>query len=74
MFLYREALRTFLYTYKHGLGTKYGISSISLYLFGISDERGVTNEFAGNLSDWCTAHEHAQYIGLLDNISKFAKM
>lgn len=38
------------------------------------DERGVDNEFVDQLSDWCTAHEHAQYIGLLAAIEKFAKM
>jgi len=38
------------------------------------DERGVTNDFVEGLSDWCTAHEHSQYINLLQEIEKFAKM
>jgi len=38
------------------------------------EERGVSNEFVGKLSDWCTAHEHSQYINLLQEIEKFAKM
>jgi len=38
------------------------------------EERGVSNEFAGQLADWCTAHEHSQYINLLQEIEKFAKM
>ena len=40
----------------------------------IAEERGVSNEFAGQLADWCTAHEHSQYINLLQEIEKFAKM
>jgi len=38
------------------------------------DERGVTNDFVEGLSDWCTAHEHSQYINLLQEIEKFVKM
>jgi len=38
------------------------------------DERGVDNEFVDKLADWCTAHEHSQYINLLQDIEKFAKM
>lgn len=38
------------------------------------DERGVTNDFVEGLSDWCTAHEHSQYINLLQEIEKFTKM
>ena len=29
------------------------------------EERGVNSEFADNLSEWCSAHEHSQYINLL---------
>jgi complement component 1 Q subcomponent-binding protein len=38
------------------------------------EERGVTSEFADNLSEWCSAHEHSQYINLLQEIEKFAKL
>ncbi|XP_023331539.1 complement component 1 Q subcomponent-binding protein, mitochondrial [Eurytemora carolleeae] len=38
------------------------------------EERGVNSEFADNLSEWCSAHEHSQYINLLQEIEKFAKM
>eukprot|EP00088_Acartia_fossae_P064071 TRINITY_DN786_c0_g1_i11.p1 TRINITY_DN786_c0_g1~~TRINITY_DN786_c0_g1_i11.p1 ORF type:complete len:245 (+),score=64.43 TRINITY_DN786_c0_g1_i11:62-796(+) len=38
------------------------------------EERGVDNNFADKLADWCTAHEHGQYINLLQEIEKFAKM
>jgi hypothetical protein len=30
-----------------------------------TEERGVDNNFAEALSAWCSAHEHAQYINLL---------
>jgi hypothetical protein len=30
-----------------------------------AEERGVDNNFAEALSAWCSAHEHAQYINLL---------
>jgi hypothetical protein len=30
-----------------------------------AEERGVDNNFAQALSAWCSAHEHAQYINLL---------
>lgn len=38
------------------------------------EERGVDNAFADKLSEWCSAHEHSQYINLLQEIEKFAKM
>jgi len=38
------------------------------------EERGVDNNFAEALSAWCSAHEHAQYINLLQELEKFAKM
>lgn len=38
------------------------------------EERGVDNNFADGLSKWCSAHEHAQYINLLQELDKFAKM
>jgi len=38
------------------------------------EERGVDNGFAEKLADWCTVHEHSQYINLLQEIEKFAKM
>jgi len=38
------------------------------------EERGVDNGFVESLSEWCSAHEHAQYIGLLQELEKFVKM
>jgi len=38
------------------------------------EERGVDNKFVDDLSTWCSAHEHSQYINLLQEIEKFAKM
>jgi len=37
-------------------------------------ERGIDNKFVDDLSSWCSAHEHSQYINLLQEIEKFAKM
>ena len=37
-------------------------------------ERGVDSAFAEELSAWCSAHEHAQYIGLLQEVEKWAKL
>jgi len=59
---------------------KYAVAGdiIDGYLYdlfmGMLDERGINNEFAEKLSDYCSAHEHAQYINLLEGIEKFAKM
>jgi len=38
------------------------------------DERGIDKQFADNLSQWCSAHEHAQYINLLQQIESFVKL
>merc|ERR1719244_1025925 len=38
------------------------------------EERGVDNGFVESLSEWCSAHEHSQYIGLLQELEKFVKM
>ena len=43
-------------------------------IFFISEERGIDNAFVDQLSTWCSAHEHSQYINLLSEIEKFAKM
>jgi len=37
-------------------------------------ERGIDNAFVGELSEWCSAHEHAQYIGLLTELEKWSKL
>ncbi|XP_037945035.1 complement component 1 Q subcomponent-binding protein, mitochondrial-like [Teleopsis dalmanni] len=41
-------------------------------LMNLLEEKGVTNEFAEKLSDLATAYEHASYIKLLENLSKFS--
>jgi len=38
------------------------------------EERGVDQGFAEALSEWCSSHEHSQYINLLTELDKFAKM
>jgi len=38
------------------------------------EERGVDQAFAESLSEWCSAHEHSQYINLLTELEKFAKL
>jgi len=38
------------------------------------EERGIDQQFADNLSAWCSAHEHSQYINLLQQVESFAKM
>jgi len=38
------------------------------------EERGVDNDFADKLSQFCSAHEHGQYINLLEGVDKFVKM
>jgi len=35
------------------------------------EERGISNEFVENLSDFCTDYEHHQYIGLLTKLQNF---
>ncbi|KAK6640988.1 hypothetical protein RUM44_012687 [Polyplax serrata] len=37
-------------------------------------EKGVTKEFIDKVSDIATSHEHSQYIGLLENVKKFASV
>jgi len=36
------------------------------------EERGITNEFVDQMSDYCSAYEHSLYINLLEDLSKFA--
>lgn len=38
------------------------------------EDRGVDNAFVEKLSDYCSVHEHSQYINLLEGIEKFVKM
>jgi len=38
------------------------------------EDRGVDGAFAEKLSEFCSAHEHRQYINLLEGIEKFTKM
>jgi len=40
-------------------------------LMNMLEERGVTNEFADQLVEFCTSHEHSLYIGLLEKLKKF---
>jgi len=40
-------------------------------LMNLLEEKGITSEFANKLSDLSTNHEHATYIGLLEELSKF---
>ncbi|EFA13033.1 complement component 1 Q subcomponent-binding protein, mitochondrial [Tribolium castaneum] len=35
------------------------------------EEKGISNEFVGKLSDFSTSYEHSAYIGLLEGLSKF---
>ena len=37
------------------------------------DERGITQEFADQLSSYCSVFEHNKYIKLLEDIQKFVK-
>ncbi|XP_055902280.1 complement component 1 Q subcomponent-binding protein, mitochondrial [Eupeodes corollae] len=43
-------------------------------LMNLLEEKGISNEFAEKLSDFSTAYEHASYIGLLENLSKFTTL
>lgn len=36
------------------------------------EEKGISNEFVEKLSELSTQYEHSLYIGLLENLSKFA--
>lgn len=38
------------------------------------EDRGVDNAFVEKLSEYCSVHEHSQYINLLEGIEKFVKM
>ena len=37
-------------------------------------ERGVDSAFVEELSAWCSGHEHSQYVGLLQEVEKWAKL
>ena len=37
-------------------------------------ERGVDADFADELSEWCSAHEHGQYINMLSELEKWSKL
>lgn len=37
------------------------------------EERGIDAKFVEDLSDYCSAYEHSQYINLLENLEKFVK-
>lgn len=37
------------------------------------DERGITQGFADNLSEYCSAYEHSNYIKMLEDVQKFVK-
>ena len=37
------------------------------------DERGVTQQFADNLSEYCSAYEHSRYIKMLEDVHKFVQ-
>jgi len=40
-------------------------------LLNVLEERGIGEEFANQLTDFATAHEHRQYIGLLEKLQQF---
>ena len=37
------------------------------------DERGVNKEFVDQMSNYCSAYEHSQYISMLEDLQKFVK-
>lgn len=43
-------------------------------LMTMLEERGVDNVFAERLSEWCSSHEHNQYINLLEQVEKWTKL
>jgi len=43
-------------------------------LMTMLEERGVDNTFAERLSEWCSSHEHSQYINLLEEVEKWTKL
>merc|ERR1719464_828040 len=38
------------------------------------EERGVDNNFAERLSEWCSTYEHSRYITLLEDMEKWTKL
>ena len=40
-------------------------------LMNMLEERGVSNDFAAKLSDFCTEYEHKCYIALLEGLRGF---
>jgi len=40
-------------------------------LMNMLEERGVSNEFADQMVEFCTSYEHSQYIALLDGLKQF---
>ncbi|UJR35801.1 hypothetical protein I4U23_028549 [Adineta vaga] len=42
-------------------------------LLNLLEEHGIGEEFANQLTDFSTAYEHRQYIGLLEKLQKFVK-
>jgi len=42
-------------------------------LLNVLEEQGIGEEFANQLMDFSTAHEHRQYIGLLEKLQQFVK-
>merc|ERR1712115_657632 len=43
-------------------------------LMTMLEERGVDNNFAERLSEWCSTYEHSRYINLLEDMEKWSKM
>jgi len=43
-------------------------------LMTMLEERGVDNNFAERLSEWCSSYEHSRYIALLEDMDKWSKM
>ncbi|XP_059480398.1 complement component 1 Q subcomponent-binding protein, mitochondrial [Neocloeon triangulifer] len=43
-------------------------------LMNLLEEKGISNEFVLDLSDFATRYEHSQYVGLLEKLQKFAAM
>lgn len=38
------------------------------------EERGVDNNFAERLSEWCSTYEHSRYVSLLEDMEKWTKL
>ena len=43
-------------------------------LMTMLEERGVDNNFAERLAEWCTSYEHSRYVTLLEDIDKWIKL